>query len=107
MLEELKEPISSLRKDIQGVWEKLDPESIERKIKETEAKTLAEGFWNDTEKAQKVMNDLKLLKGRIEPWRDLISQADDISTLYELAIEDGDGDGSLEAEVRTNLEAAQ
>ena len=36
-----------------------DAPAIDKKIKETEALTAAEDFWNDAEKAQKVMNDLK------------------------------------------------
>nr|MBP3281888.1 peptide chain release factor 2 [Treponema sp.] len=107
MLEELKEPISSLKKDIKGVWDKLDPASIEKKIKETEVVTLAENFWDNPEKAQKVMNDLKLLKGRVEPWKELMNSVSDMETLYELAMDEGDSDGSLEAELRENLSASQ
>ena len=82
-----------------------DPDAIEKKIKETEALTLAPNFWDDTQKAQKVMNDLKLLKGRIEPWKELMQEASDLETLYELGI-DG-GDDSVEAELREQLTAAQ
>lgn len=103
MLEELKEPISTLKTDIKNVWDKLDAPVIDKKIAETEALTAAEGFWNDTDKAQKVMNDLKLLKGRVEPWREIISRVDDLETLYQLAVE-GDDD-SLEDEIRTELDS--
>lgn len=103
MLEELKEPISTLKTDIKNVWDKLDAPMIDKKIAETEALTAAEGFWNDTDKAQKVMNDLKLLKGRVEPWREIISRVDDLETLYQLAVE-GDDD-SLEDEIRTELDS--
>ncbi len=51
------------------------------------------------------MNDIKLLKGRVEPWRELIKQIDDIETMYELALEENDQ--SLEPEVREMLEASQ
>ncbi|MBQ4378073.1 MAG: peptide chain release factor 2 [Treponema sp.] len=105
MLEELKEPIATLEEDIKNVWGRLDAPSIDKKIAETEKLTLAEGFWNDAEKAQKVMNDLKLLKGRVEPWRELLQKIDDIKTLYELAV-DGEDD-SLEEEIRTELSDAQ
>ena len=39
-----------------------DHDAIDRKIKETEKLTEAPDFWNDSENAQKVMNDLKYLK---------------------------------------------
>ena len=67
-----------------------DADAIDKKIAETEKLTTAEDFWNDAEKAQKVMNDLKLLKGRVEPWRELLQKIDDIKTLYELGSEGGD-----------------
>ena len=82
-----------------------DPDAIEKKIKETEALTLAPNFWDDASKAQTVMNDLKLLKGRIEPWKELMQEASDLETLYELGI-DG-GDNSVEEEIKTQLAAAQ
>ncbi len=51
------------------------------------------------------MNDLKLLKGRIEPWREIMQEVDDLYTLYELGIE-GD-DQSVEDEARPQLEMLQ
>lgn len=82
-----------------------DHDAIDKKIKDTEALTAAGDFWNDTENAQRVMNDLKLLKGRVEPWRELIAQADELETLYELGIEENDQ--SVEDELRPLLEDAQ
>lgn len=105
MLEELKEPLYSLKKDIHDVWEKLDADAIYKKIQETEALTAQEGFWNDTEKAQKVMNSIKLLKNRVEPWRELVSEIDDLETLYQLGIEGNDG--SVEGEVSSELKELQ
>lgn len=62
-------------------------------------------FWNDQKAAEKVMNDIKLLKGRVEPWRELIKQIDDIETMYELALEENDQ--SLESEIKEMLETSQ
>lgn len=82
-----------------------DAPAIDKKIAETEKLTAAEDFWNDAEKAQKVMNDLKLLKGRVEPWRELLQKIDDIKTLYELGSEGGDD--SVEEEIRSELSECQ
>ncbi|MCR5724752.1 MAG: peptide chain release factor 2 [Treponema sp.] len=105
MLEDLKEPIDTLKEDINNVWGRLDSASIEKQIKEKEALTVADGFWNDPAAAQKVMNDIKLLKGRIEPWKDLIAAADDMQTMYELGMEEGDQ--SVEGELRAMYEEAK
>ena len=82
-----------------------DHDAIDKKIKETENLTASPDFWNDTANAQKVMNDLKYLKGRVEPWRELISEVEDLKTLYELGIEGGDQ--SIEDELSPQLENAQ
>ncbi|MBP5251951.1 MAG: peptide chain release factor 2 [Treponema sp.] len=90
MLEDYKERIDQLKKDIDDVWSRLDPDDIRAKIAEKEALTTAEGFWDDNDKATKVMNDIKLLKGRVEPWEELRAASEDLLTLYELGIEEND-----------------
>jgi peptide chain release factor 2 len=75
-----------------------DNVTIDKKITEKEALTGAPGFWDDHEKAEKVMNDLKLLKGRVEPWRELLKEIDDIEALYDLGIEGRDE--SVEGELQ-------
>ncbi len=51
------------------------------------------------------MGEIKFLKNRIEPWRKLIAQMDDIQALYEMAEEEGDS--SLEDEIASEMESAQ
>jgi peptide chain release factor 2 len=82
-----------------------DPESIDKKIAEKEAVTAAPGFWDDHAKAEKVLNDIKLLKGRVQPWRELIAQADDLEAMYELGMEENDQ--SVEADVKQMYESAK
>lgn len=82
-----------------------DHESIDKKIKETEELTAQSDFWNDSENAQKVMNELKYLKGRVDPWRKLIKDVQDLETLYELGIESSDS--SVEAELSSLLEQTE
>ncbi|MBE6353566.1 peptide chain release factor 2 [Treponema sp.] len=105
MLEDLKEPVEQLKKDIDDVWSRLNPEEIRAKIAEKEALTTAEGFWDDNDKATKVMNDIKMLKGRIEPWEELRKASDDMLTLYEIGMEEGDQ--GLESELKEMYEKAK
>lgn len=105
MLEELKMPIAQLKEDIDGVWSRLEPEAIQKKIDEKNKLTEADGFWDDHEKAEKVMAEIWKLKNRVEPWKQLLSDYGDIEAMYELAEESGDsGD---EDEVRAMLEKAR
>lgn len=105
MLEELKMPIAQLKEDIDGVWSRLDPDAIQKKIDEKNKLTEADGFWDDHEKAEKVMAEIRKLKNRVEPWKQLLGDYDDIQAMYELAEESGEA--SDEDEVRAMLEKAQ
>jgi peptide chain release factor 2 len=82
-----------------------DHAAIEAKIKAGETQSADPSFWDNSENAQKVMNDIKLLKGRIDPWRELIAAIDDMETLYELGIESHDQ--SVEPEVKQLYDAAK
>ena len=82
-----------------------DAPTIDAKIKEKEALTLAEGFWDDNDKATRVMNEIKTLKARVEPWRELIAEIDDVEEMCNLGIEENDQ--SVEADVKEMYDAAK
>ena len=75
-----------------------DVPAIEKAIAEKESLSGEADFWFNPSKAEKVMAEIKHLKNRIEPWRSLLSEAEDMEALYELGIESGDD--SVEAEVK-------
>ncbi|MCI6593065.1 MAG: peptide chain release factor 2 [Spirochaetia bacterium] len=105
MLEEIKLPVEQLREEIMNVWGRLDSAAIEKAITEKEKLTEAPGFWDDHEAAEKVMSQIRKLKNRIEPWKKIIADMDDLEAMYELAAESGEQ--SDEDEVRTMYEAAK
>ena len=53
-----------------------------------EARMTAPDFWNDREKAQKTVADLKSLKATIEPLEEICSALEDLGVLAEIAEED-------------------
>jgi peptide chain release factor 2 len=83
-----------------GVFEQ---SSIGRKIAELEKRIEDSDFWNDSGSAGKVMTELKAQKNRYEPWKTLVKEIDDLSTLWDLATEMNDE--SQAAEVEANLTA--
>lgn len=105
MIEDFQEPIQQLKKDIDSVWSRLDVDDINSKIAEKEAQTTAPGFWDDNTKATKVMNDIKLLKGRIEPWKQLVKDIEDIEAMYEFGI--AENDQNIENDLKTMYDAAK
>ena len=78
-----------------------DSAVIESKIAEKEALTAEPGFWDNPQKAEKVMGDIKALKARIEPWKELVAAVEDVEALYELAVESSDE--SYESEISTSI----
>jgi peptide chain release factor 2 len=58
-------------------------------------------FWSDSAQAEKVMGELKALKNRYEPWKELVAEIDDLAVLHELAEEAHDE--SQEAEIEAAL----
>ncbi len=102
MLEDFKMPIANLKNDINEVWSRLDVTTIEKRIADKEAQSGEPTFWDDPKKAEKVLSDIKMLKNRIEPWRDLIAQMEDLDATYELAEESGDDDLTAEVEAQYN-----
>ena len=82
-----------------------DSDAIEKSIKEKEKLTEVTGFWDDHESAEKVMSQIRKLKNRVEPWKKLIADMDDLEAMYELVSESGEE--SDEAEVRSMYDTAK
>ncbi len=50
----------------------------------------APNFWDDPERSQRLMKELKSLKGDMETYQNLISQKEDIETMIEMGYEEND-----------------
>ncbi len=62
-------------------------------------------FWNDQEKAKQIIAELKTLNGVLKPYEALVSQADDLEVLIEMAEEAGDD--SLDPDLREAVNKAR
>jgi len=62
----------------------------------------APGFWDDPERSNKLMKELKNMKDTVEDFRKLETQYDDILTLIEMGYEEEDA--SLIPEIRSELD---
>lgn len=67
-----------------------DSSSIDKSIAEKEKLTESPGFWDNHEEAEKLMSQIRKLRNKVEPWRKLLSQVDDLEAMYELASESGE-----------------
>lgn len=58
----------------------------------------APDFWDNQDKAQKTVRDMKAVKAMIEPIREVSALAEDIELLHELAKEENDQDSLVEVD---------
>ena len=58
------------------------------------------GFWDNQEKAQAIVNDLKGLNSVLKPLEELLAEGDDLGALVEMTEEDA----SLEPELQIELD---
>jgi peptide chain release factor 2 len=72
--------------------------SFAQRIGDIERKAGGEGFWNDSDAAEKAMAELKALKARYEPWKELVAGVEDLAALYELSAEAQDESQSPDIE---------
>jgi len=75
-----------------------DLENLKNKEKELQSKTYGGNFWEDTDKAQRILQELKNIKNKIEEYEKLKKGLEDISVLLELYNEEEDESLIKEAE---------
>lgn len=81
--------MEELKLRLQKIEEKLDVENRDRIIRDLEAKSMQEGFWNDTQEAQKIMKQLSALQNEKVQFESLKQQIEDYLSMPEL-VEDAD-----------------
>lgn len=92
-LDEIKYRLTPYEKELDEIKDALDLQNKEERIIELERTMEAPGFWDDMDKAQKYMKELKNLKDSIETYNNLKSLYDDILVLIEM------GEESVDAEI--------
>ena len=93
--EEYKGKLNALKPTLEVLRGALKLEPAQKEIEELEAASEREGFWNDVANSQRVQKRLKVLKGKVEGYQKLCAAWDDMYTLCEMALEEGD-DSMLE-----------
>jgi peptide chain release factor 2 len=79
-----------------------DLDTKEKELKEFQARTTIDGFWNDNVAAQKIIQQINVRKEWIDSWNSLDRLYQDTKTLIEMAEEAQET--SFEAEVERDLE---
>lgn len=77
----------------------------EKRIEELEREMEAPGFWDDAERSQKMMKELKYMKDDRETYNNLVGSLEDMETMIEMGYEENDP--SLIPEIQEMLENFQ
>ena len=91
-LEQYAQDINGIRKSILAAGEALHIDHMREQIDELTEEMNQPEFWNDTERSTKVNQKLGHLKNKLNHYEHLLSTADDIDTMMELAKEENDED---------------
>lgn len=84
-------------------WSVFDIASIQKEITALEKRSVAAGFWQNGEQAQKVMRKLTGLRQDVATWQGLSRRSEELGDLLELA--QTEDDQSLGEELATEVEA--
>ncbi len=78
-----------------------DIDKMKERIKKLDKEAAKEGFWQDIESAQKILQESKALKDRISEYEGLKAELEDLEVLIELALEEEEF--SLNKEIKKNF----
>ncbi|MGO1470222.1 MAG: peptide chain release factor 2 [Tissierella sp.] len=104
-----KTSLSEIKDMIEELAVSLDLESLRKKVKENEKLSFEADFWDDVEKAQKIMKETKSLKNEVKRYDDLIARIEDLEVLIELVLEAEDykDDKEIEEEMEAISKIAE
>jgi len=105
LLDELKLELEGYRKDMKELYVILNIDKLKEEVEELQQKSAEDGFWNDLENSQKVMQKIKQNENVIANYKKLDSRLEDAITLIEMTIEEGNQeDEAAVAELREEAE---
>lgn len=103
--DEFKVKLNNLKPRLQELNAALKTAEARAEIEKLEQESAQDGFWNDLERSQKVLQAIKKLKSKCEIYDRLEAKWDDLYTLCTMAIEENDA--SVLPELSADFEAFQ
>ena len=90
LLYDLKNELNTYKEQLKELKDVLNIEKAENELDKLREETNLDGFWNDIEKSQSTMQKIKSLENKIERFNKLNVSLEDILTLIDLSLEEGD-----------------
>ena len=88
--DQLKIELEALKPQVEELSDALDFENLKPQIEALEAKTMENGFWDDSKTSQSVVQKIAELKNTVSDYEHLKSHYEDVCTLLLIAIEEND-----------------
>ena len=85
-----KQKLNDCRPALDGLAESLNMTGMRNELERLHAMQEAPGFWDDAEKSRNVVVRTKLLESKVEKYRKMCSEWDDLMTICDMALEEND-----------------
>lgn len=100
--EQLKARLTANEQEVRDLKDAIGYDKLKREIEELELKAAADGFWDDIENSQAVLQHTGKLKNKVETYDAIVSQYEDLSVLIDMG--DEEGDLSLVDEITSSID---
>ena len=97
MMNNFKENISQLTSRKDELWRVLDIKNKQKKIQSLEDETQTEKFWNNSNKAKKILKEINKLKIWIDLYNLVKKSIEDVEVLLELGADENEVDTQIKA----------
>lgn len=105
LLDELRLELEGYRKDMADLYNILNIDKLKEDNAKLQEQSAADGFWDNLENSQKVMQTIKQNEATIENYKKLNEMLEDTLTMIELTVEEGnDEDEATVAELKAEAE---
>ncbi|PTM21103.1 peptide chain release factor 2 [Lactobacillus sp. PFC-70] len=104
-LSDAKHVISTMRDQLAGFRGRFDFDALNESISVNEGQMAEPGFWDDPQQAQKLIDATNDMKKKVEEFKTLSDQVDDLEVAVELLSDEPDAD--MQAEFDQNFTKAQ
>ena len=94
-LDPVKQDLQPKRDSLVEIGDSLEIPELKKESEELNKKTLADDFWNDSEAAQKVLQQKKQIDDKIKEYESLLGEFDDLEEMIELC-EEMESEGEAE-----------
>ena len=85
-----KQKLYDCRPALEGLADSLNLEGLRNELERLHAMQEAPGFWDDPEKSQKIVKQVKVTEYKVERYEKMLASWDDLMTICEMAAEEDD-----------------